>query len=197
MENIEQSNQSLENAKSVSESWIATNPTASFMYRNPNEEITRRGLHRLEQMLPYLYSTCGKLGNVCIRQSGNELVFEPDMPSEHIKDDFLIRETRITISSSDTKRQVTALRIGRMNGQSALLAVLKNCEDNGYQVVPPGDDFARVFVTFPIAGTDFLPFNVAVDGKFAPLQERDGIAMHDDDKALMNLITLESKLHLV
>ena len=31
-----------------------------------------------------------------------------------------------------------------------------------------------------------MPFNVVADGKFAPLQERDGIAMHDDDKALMN-----------
>ena len=42
-----------------------------------------------------------------------------------------------------------------------------------------------MFITFPIADTDFLPFNVVVDGSFAPDQERDAIAMNDSDKALM------------
>ena len=55
-----------------------------------------------------------------------------------------------------------------------------------YQVLLPREDFSRIFVTFPIAETDFLPFNVILDGKFAPDQERDGIAMHDADKALVD-----------
>ena len=186
VKNIEQANQSLENAESVSESWIASNPTASFIYHNPNSEVARRGLGRLEQTLPYLYATCSKLGRVSVEQLGNVLLFEPDALSESMKDDFLISETCVTISSFGSKRQVIAVRIGRKGGQSALLAVLEKCDVDKYQLVLPGEGFARVFVTFPIAETDFLPFNVVVDGNFAPDQERDGIAMDDGDKALMS-----------
>lgn len=186
VENIEQASRSLENAVSVPESWTAGNPTASFVYHNPNSEVARRGLGRLEQTLPYLYATCSKLGRVRVEQSGNVLFFEPDALIESTKGDFLISETCVTISSADSKRQVIAVRIGRKGGQSALLAVLEKCDVDEHRLVLPGEGFSRVFVTFPIAETDFLPFNVVVDGDFAPDQERDGIAMDDGDKALMS-----------
>ncbi len=79
-----------------------------------------------------------------------------------------------------------ALRVGRKDGQSALLTLLESRGQDEYQTLLPGEDFSRVFVTFPIAGTNFLPFNVVLDGNFAPDQERDGIAMDDGDKALVD-----------
>lgn len=185
-ENIEQTNQSLADAKSISANWIAKNPTARFVYHNPNRDVALRGLDRLERTLPYLYSTCSKLGHVRIRRPANEVSFEPDVSTEYTKNGFLIRKIPVTVSSSDAERKVIALRIGRVDGRSALLAVLEECEDGGREVVLPEESFARVFVTFPIAGTDFLPFNVVVDGDLAPLQERDGIAMHEGDKTLID-----------
>ena len=49
--NIELANESLENAEAVDSGWLATNPTASFTYHNPNGDIVQRGLDRLEQTL--------------------------------------------------------------------------------------------------------------------------------------------------
>ena len=186
VKNIEQANQSLEDAKAVPEGWIASKPTASFVYHDVNGEVVQRGLNRLEQALPYLYATCNKLGSVRIERFEDELLFEPGALSENTNSDFTINETHLTISSSYAVRNVVAVRIGRKDGQSALLTVLESRGLDNYQVLLPSEGFSRVFVTFPIAGTDFLPFNVVLDGNFAPLQERDGIAMHDADKALIS-----------
>ena len=186
VKNIELANQSLEDAKSVSVDWIASNPTASFVYHDANGEAAQRGLSRLEQALPYLYATCNKLGRVLVERFEDRLVFEPVVYSEETKGDFVINETHLTISSSDGVSNVVALRVGREGGQSALLAILENLGPDGYQVLLPSETFARIFVTFPIVETDFLPFNVILDGKFAPRQERDRVAMHDADKVLVD-----------
>lgn len=184
--NIGRANQALERAQSVSASAIAGEPTASLVYHLVNFDVAKRGLGRLEQALPYLYATCSKLGSVRIELSGELLLFEPVTSCEDTVGDFVINETHISISSSNTAKNLVAVRVGRKDGQSALLAVLERRGLDEYQVLLPGEDFSRIFVTFPIAETDFLPFNVILDGKFAPDQERDGIAMHDADKELID-----------
>ena len=184
--NIELANESLENAEAVDSAWLAANPTASFTYHNPNGDIVRRGLDRLEQTLPYLYATCAKLGRVQIDRFGERMSFEPKDVTSWNQGTFLVKETEVSIQTPNGTNYVTAVRIGREEGQSALLVVLEHCEPNIQKVLCPREGFARVFVTFPIAGTDYLPFNVVLDGRFAPAQERDSIAMHDDDRALID-----------
>ncbi len=184
--NIELANESLENAEAVDSAWLSANPTASFTYHNPNGDIVRRGLDRLEQSLPYLYATCRKLGRVQIDRFGERISFEPKEVGKSNHDALVISETEVGIESSTGTTYLTAVRIGPEGGQSALLVVLEHCEPNTQQVLCPSEGFARAFVTFPIAGTDYLPFNVVLDGKFTPTQERDGIAMHDADKALID-----------
>ena len=186
VKNIEQANEALENAQSVSVAATADKPAASFIYHHVNGEVAQRGLSRLEQALPYLYATCSKLGGVRIERFDNVMLFEPRELCEDTHGDFIINETHVAISSSVAVKNVVAVRISRKDGHSALLTVLENRGMGEYQVLLPSDDFSRVFVTFPIAETDFLPFNVVLDGNFAPDQERDGIAMHDADKALMS-----------
>ena len=182
--NIERANQALESAQSVSAAAIADKPTASLVYHLVNGEVAKRGLSRLEQALPYLYATCSKLGGVRIELCEDVLLFEPVESCEDTVGDFVINETHIAISSSDATKNVVAVRVGYKGGQSALLAVLERRGLAEHQVLLPREDFSRIFVTFPIAETDFLPFNVILDGKFAPDQERDGIAMHDADKSI-------------
>lgn len=186
VKNIELANQSLEDAKSVSGDWIASNPTASFVYHDADGEAAQRGLGRLEQALPYLYATCNKLGRVIIERFADRSVFEPVAQSLETKGDFVINGTHLNISSSDGERNVVALRVGRKGGQSALLAILENLGSGDYKVLLPSNTFAKVFVTFPIVETDFLPFNVILDGKFAPRQERDRVAVHSADRALID-----------
>lgn len=50
----------------------------------------------------------------------------------------------------------------------------------------PEDDFPRIFVKFPITETDFLPFNVVLDGSFDPTQERNSIAMNQNGHDLIS-----------
>ena len=186
VENIEQSNESLANAKPLSESCIARNPTASFTYYDADCEVAQRGLDRLEQVLPYLYVTCEKLGQVRIERPHGTTLFKPANTTDKMIDGFVLKLTEVTVSQDETTRQLTALRISSQNAQSALLVVLENCDSNRYRVVLPEDEFPKLFVKFPIVGTNFLPFNVVLDGSFAPLKERDGIAMDENDRGLVS-----------
>ncbi len=183
--NIDQANESLVNAEPATEDWFANNPTASFTYLNPDGDVVRRGLERLEQTLPYLYATCDRLGRVSVERQGEVKRFEPKGSAKSEEGDFEIHKTKVRICSANDVSYVTAVRIAPKDAQSALLAVLAHCESGELQFLVPGEGFARVFVTLPIAGTDFLPFNVVLDGDFSPNQERDGIAMSDGDRALV------------
>ncbi len=183
--NIEQANDSLEEAETGEEAWIANNPTASFTYHNPSSDIVQRGLDRLEQTLPYLYATCSKLGQVRIERLGESKCFAPESSAKSDDGDFVTYKTTVSVRSTDSSRLVTAVRIGPKDEQAALLTLLEHCETDCLRVLIPSESFSRVFVTLPIAGTDFLPFNVVLDGDFAPGQERDGIAMDDAGKALL------------
>lgn len=184
--NIEEANESLEKAKPVSAAKINDQPTATFIYYDSDKGVAQRGLERLEQALPYLYATCGKLGRVRMKRFGEAICFEPGNTYEIDKGTFILTKTEVIISRSGNTTSRIAVRIGSKDGQSALIAVLENYESDKYQVLLPSNDFPRVFVTFPITGTEFLPFSVVLDGSFAPLQERDGIAMHDADRMLID-----------
>ena len=183
--NIEQANEALEEAETGTEAWIASNPTASFTYHNPSSEIVQRGLDRLEQTLPYLYATCNRLGQVRIERFGDAKCFAPENYTKSDDGDIVTYKTTVSVRSTDSSRLVTAVRIGPKNEQAALLTLLEHCEAYGLRILIPSESFPRVFVTLPIAGSDFLPFNVVLDGDFAPDQERDGIAMNDAGKALV------------
>lgn len=184
-DNIDQANKALDDASAVSEPWIADNPTASFVYYDTNLNVAEIGLDRLEQTLPYLYGTCDKLGSVCIERSGNTMYFEPGATTESEREGFAIKRTKVKVSDPENTTEFIAVRVGRKEIQSALVMVLKNCGDSQYEVLLQNREFSRLFVKFPIAGTDFLPFNVALDGRFTPEQERDGIEMNDSDKLLI------------
>ena len=183
--NIEQANESLERAEKARQTWIANNPTASFVYHYPDVDVVQRGLDRLEETLPYLYATCSKLGRVRIERFGEARCFEPAGLEMSDNGDFVIWKSHISISTANVSSYVTAVRIGEKDGKSSLLTVLEHRGAEEFHVRIPGEGLAKVFVRFPIAGTDFLPFNVVLDGDFEVSQERDGIAMNNADKELI------------
>src|SRR5690606_6325946 len=76
------------------------------------------------------------------------------------------------------------LRSMRVAATSDARAAVLTLVENGSLVSPPSE-FPRVFVQFPIAGTQFLPIEVVIDGAFTPQQERNGLLMGLDDRALL------------
>ena len=141
-------------------------------------------MERLHDALPYLYATCEKLGRVRIERQGETEVFLPGPTFKRLMDDYILQETSVRISHPKKSRRLVAMHIGQRYGRSGLLVALENA-DGRQQVRLPSPDFSKLFVTFPIAGTQFLPFNVLLDGRFTPEQERDGIHMNDADKELI------------
>ncbi len=111
--NIEQANESLENAEPILDQWNINSPTASFTYYDPNLEVVRRGLDRLEQTLPYLYATCDKLGRVMIIRPGDEKCFQPERTEDSEVEEFLINKTLVNIDGTHHSGQVTAVRAGQ------------------------------------------------------------------------------------
>ena len=184
--NIGQAREALENAELITADQLTDSPTALFTYHTSDYDVARRGLDRLEQTLPYLYATCGRLGNVRINRLGEEKIFVPCETEEFEAEGFLINKTLVNIRGMEDSGFVTAVRVGQKGCKSALLVVLDHCEDDGLCVRVPSAEFSRIFVTFPIAGTGFLPFNTILDGTFTPSQERDGITMHNADRLLID-----------
>ena len=182
IKNIEQSNESLENATPPCNGWVGSNPTASFVYYNSNNNVVQRGLDRLERTLPYLYATCNKLGKVSIERPSVIKHFTPAGVVETIEEGFSLSKNRIVISDSDGDRYITTVRIGPKDGGASLLVALEHLESDQLQVLIPTGEFSKLFVRFPVAGTGTLPFNTVIDGEFEINQERDGIAMNDGDR---------------
>lgn len=187
-ENIQEANVALANARPLSTSEIADIPTASFTYYAADPDVLEKGLDRLDLVVPYLYATCDKLGQIQVQRPHKSAFFQlesnPGESSEEV-DGFLLQRTKITVSQGETPLQYTAFRIAGKDATSGLLVVLEHGDGRRSRVCLPGDDFPRIFVKFPIAGTHFLPFNVVLDGRFTPQQERDGIALNPGDKALI------------
>ena len=184
IENIKHADYSMSNAKAVPSNWLDSNPTAKFIYRGADCDVVHRGLDRLHMALPYLYATCAKLGRVRIERYGTSTVFEPGNITQFELDGFLVKEAAVSISGGVEPKQLSAICIGPEDDRSSLLVLVEHCGDQK-NLVQPERAFPKLFVTFPIAATGFLPFHVVLDGQFTPQQERDGILMNDNDKDLI------------
>ena len=181
-DNIDEAERALQDASVVTDSWVGENPTASFTYHDPRLEVVDSGMKRLDQAMPYLYGTCDRLGEVRVSTSGGMTKYTPGDTTESLLGGFLLRRTDVVVSRANGKEsQLFVSRITAKDGMSALLAVSER-HGGQHRLVVPSDNFSRLFVTFPIAGTHFLPFNVVVDGQFKPQQERGGILMDDKDR---------------
>ena len=183
-ENIESAYQSLENAETVYDTWVAGKPTATFTYHSVDSNVAGRGLDRLQDALPYLYATCEKLGRVRIERSDGTEIFEPCSTVKNELDGLTLRETEVTISGSRESQRLHAVRVSKEKDQSALIVILENGVDQKHLKLSDSE-FSKLFVKFPIAGTEFLPFNFVLDGSFTTQQERDGISMNPADRELI------------
>lgn len=189
--NIQEADQAIKDARSLS-SDTDNHPTAHFTYYSADTKVVERGLDRLERTIPYLYSTCHKLGQISVQRRRSTLCSKRLRNLEEKKDGLLIKSTEVSISSDGITLQYTTLRIGTQDSSVGLLIVLKHNEGNQHEVVLPSDS-PRIFVKFPISGTN-LPMYVVLDGNFTPRQERDGIMMESDEELIAEALSTFPKL---
>ena len=181
-DNIIQADKSVSEATPIQISSLADEPTASFIYRNADSSVVERGLERLKAVLPYLFGTCRKLGRVSIESPDDDVCFTRGEVTVDRSDGFVVEAIEVGITVSNDESQVRIVRIGEIDGNSALLVLLDFIDKKTPRFVTPAEGFPKLFLQFPISETGSLPFNVIIDGQFKPKQERDGIAMNVDDR---------------
>ena len=187
-ENIEQANTAVNLAKPIADASLYRQPTASFTYQDVDHSAANTGLEHLKVALPYLYGTCPNLGRVTIELQDASVQFACQSTTTIRKSGFAVERATIEIVTPATNhsRQVSIVRIGEPGAVSALLALFEDVDGTVMQFVPPIERFPRLFVQFPLAQTSALPLSIIIDGRFTPQQERDGIAVNSDDRALIS-----------
>lgn len=158
--------------------------TARFHYETDNPEAARIGFAAFCSTLPYLYGTCEHLGTVhLLDESGKAWNFVPEPVSEQKYMGLCLRVRRFALTEDEGEPTIfTAMRLQReRDALSSLVAVVEQADERWRFRVPP-DVFPKIFCRFPVRGSDFLPINAIIDGRFDLRQERDRVLMKDTDK---------------
>jgi hypothetical protein len=158
--------------------------TARFEYQTDNPEAARVGIAAFMEALPYLYGTCEHLGTVrVVEEGGGSWTFEPDKveAKEFGGSHVSVRQFRIIGGASP--RILSAVRFRRRHDSQASLVSVRERVGDRWRLCVPAAEFPRIFYRFPIRGSDFLPINAILDGRFDLRQERDRVLMKDTDKA--------------
>ncbi len=158
--------------------------TARFEFNTDNPDAASIGIATFGKTAPYLYGTCEHLGSLSLRGTGQaNSNFKPEAATERWIDGVHVRERLFTVYADDAgSRTFKAVRLRRQAVSLSSLVVLTERLDDGWRLCVPSDDLPKIFCRFPIRGSDFLPMNAIVDGRFDLRQERDRVLMKEEDK---------------
>ena len=139
-------------------------------------------------------------GTLRVRRSGETTIFRRLSSRENTLrniDGFSTRETSVSATCGENRRRFLAISVStsvsidtdipdeERHVATGLLVTLQQNDGVPDAVLLPERVLPRVFVQFPINETASLPFNIILNSKFKPRQERDGISMNERDKELM------------
>jgi hypothetical protein len=158
--------------------------TARFTYQVDTPDAARMGVGAFEDTLPYLYATCEHLGRVSLQcENADEQSFLPEAPRERTWGGLYVWERQVVIKQGESApRLIRAVRVRRAPGSPSSVVIVLEHTAEGWAVVQIPSSFPRIFARFPLRGSDFLPVDVILDGRFDLAQERDAILMKDPDK---------------
>jgi len=173
VENIDLCDRALKSARAVLDP--ARRATAIFEYRVDNPSAVEAGLEALAEALPYLYGTCDRLGSVTIRTPSGKTVFEPGQA--RAESSWTRRSVFVAAGDRSVTREVLCFPAAD-NLPGALLVLVEEDAGELRVLVPPGT-LPRLFVRFPVRGSEALPIPGVANGQFAVADERN--AVHDND----------------
>ena len=185
LDNIQLSNEAIRAAVPVSE--LAEVQSAVLEYTISEGDAWVVGLQELRRALSYLYGTRRRLGRVELwSDEGDIEAWEAaDADQTTIQGGYMeCRKISVTRNGSP-RRELYVHRFAEAEDAHAAALVLVEQEPHGLKVCLPESNAPRVFREYPLRASGFVPVNFILDGKFDPDQERSGLLMSANDRALL------------
>jgi len=171
--------------------------TAEYEYElnDTSQRTAKSGIEALTKIAPYILAINDKLGTIEITNQTNRLKFElVDESNETGYVKKIVKEER-------DGGQPIPHELWIVKGEEVEIAVEVKKQDNEtYQIVGL-QEVPKIFIAFPLFGTQDLPFPVIVNSKkFEPTEKRDGIFLGKEDtesiKQNKRLLDKASKLFI-
>jgi hypothetical protein len=158
---------------------IESNPDFIAEYKYPLNSISlntvKAGIEDLTKIAPYVLAFNDKLGVIKIKNKASELKFE--LVSENNESAY-IKNKRVKEERGKSSI-FHELRI--VKSDDVEIAINGKTQDDKYQIESL-QGIPKIFVAFPLFGTQDLPFPVVVNSrKFEPTEKRDGIFLGKED----------------
>lgn len=175
--------------QSVEDALPAPDFTTSFAYNcaEPGaSELVEAGLVELRRCGPLVLTFCPEITEIAVETSGAEWKFSRDRQEEGG-----VRTIRYVGDGGELTRFVA---VSGGDGDCCAAMQLRPAE-SGLEVDPAQQTAAKLFVLFPLAGSERLGLPATVNSRrFKPREDRDGIVAGDSERAQENKRLLEESV---
>jgi len=187
VEDINRSKEALTEAERVRH--LSDYATAVFVYRLDDQgvEVAKSGIRQFIDALPYIFSTCPNLGTVTVEDGSVRRIWQADDETVKAVSNTNLRERKIDYQGPEGSRSIRSFSLSSKDASSSILLILRQSE-GGWEVKIPPEKMPRIFVQFPISGTESLPMNVLLNGDFEPSQERSAIQFNKSREELSDAL---------
>jgi len=162
--------------------------SARFEYLVEEGSSLTLGIEALRGTLPYLFSTCPLLRKVTLRRlDGVTDIWVGDEVFGHLLSKGYLHERPVQVMTIETGevRELRSLRFSLTEHEKSSALVVLDQDGDSWAARIPDAAAARLYVRFPIRGTNELPFAFVLNGLFDVEQERRHVHLNDDSKGLL------------
>jgi hypothetical protein len=172
-------------------------PSARFEYVVEDEGLLGEGVEEFRRVLPYLYGTRPRLGEVrIVDETGRTEIWSAGSRTEEHENGVDITERLITVSDEQAPRTYRILRFSLTDSPMAAALILLRPRGDDWELVLAREHDPKVFRQYPLRGSTFLPIGFVLDGQFEPDQERNEVLMKDTDRDAL-IAGLDAAVHAV
>ena len=155
-------------------------------YRYPLNDISSKnvgaGIENLIKIAPYVLAFNDKLGAIKITELSRKLRFE--LADERNETGY----TNKIVKEEEEGKPTIDHELWIVKSDEVEIAVKGKKQNNGICEIESLQDIPRIFLAFPLFGTQELPFPAVINSrKFEPTDKRDGIFLGRDNTEYINL----------
>lgn len=171
--------------------------TTTFRYplRDDAVEVVEDGISKLKQCAPFVVAFNQQFSKITIKSPESwaefEVVERTLLEQGHIE---LVRVSETNNSCQEVRQYIV------ISGDKASVAFPMNWDSEGQQVCLPVDDIPKLFLGFPLVGTENFSFPGVINSfNFTPTENRDGVFLWQspDSTNQENQAVLEESMELL